>query len=188
MKAQLSLGLVVGLVLLLVVLMSLHDWTLNGEIKPEVLEQAPMITSQGINGRAFDEQGQLKYSLTAESAVDFDYTQQLQLTQPQVEIYNGDSRWLVTAENGSMSGRDQGKRELVLKNQVQAHLLGAQTADISADELRYFPATQELVSPGKIVIRQQQNITRAGRMQANLQTGQLRLSQGVESEYAVPAF
>lgn len=188
MKSQLSLALVVGLILVLVILMSLHDWTFTSAVKAEVLEQAPMITSENINGRIFDAKGELKYTLKAASAADFDFTQIVRLTHPQIEIFNGDSSWIVTALSGSMTGQAQkGQREIVLKDQVAAQLTGKQQAHISTEEMHYFPLRQELVSPGKIIIHQQQNTTRAGYMQANLQTGQLRLSQGVESHYVVPA-
>lgn len=188
MKSQLMLGAGVGLVLVLIVLMSLHDWTINTDVPPAVLEQAPVITSEGVSARVFDVDGKLKYTLKAETAVDFDFTQQLQLTRPQMEIIQKDGRWNVSALVGSMNGRGQKtQQEIVLKDQVEAQLQGRQSAHISAEELHYFPATEEVESPGKIVIHQQQNVTRAGHMQANLKTGKLRLSQGVESQYVVPA-
>lgn len=182
------LGAGVGLVLVLIVLMSLHDWTINTGVSPDVLEQAPMITSEDVSARVFDADGKLKYTLKAETATDFDFTQQIQLTRPQMEIIQEDGRWEVSALVGSMHGRSQKtQQEIVLKDQVEAQLFGRQTVHLSAEELHYLPATEEIESPGNIVIHQQQNVTRAGHMQANLKTGQLRLTQGVESQYVVPA-
>ena len=182
------LGAGVGLVLVLIVLMSLHDWTISAELTPEALEKAPMITSEGVSARVFDVDGELKYTLKAETALDFDFTQVLEYTRPQMEIIQEDGRWVISALAGSMSGRGQQmKQEIVLKDQVKAELLGQQTASLSAEELHYFPGTEEVESLGNTVIHQQQNVTRAGHMKANLKTGQLWLSQGVESQYVVPA-
>ena len=188
MKAQLTLGAVVGLVLLLIVLMSLHDWTVSAPVQPAVLEQAPLIASQGISGRMFDEAGNVRYALKAATANEYDFSQQLQLTDPQVEIFSGGDHWVVNAKQGSMQRQNQqANREIVLKDDVQAHLLGSQTASVATDELHYFPATEELQSPGSVVVRQQQNVIRAGQMQADLKAGKILLSKGVESRYAVPA-
>lgn len=186
MRAQLTLGAVVGLILLLLVLMALHDWTFNGEARQQALKTAPIITSQGVTGKVFDESGELKYRLTAERARQYDYSQRLQLQQPQMTIFNDNGHWLVSAEQGSMRQGEKLSRSIVLEGDVEADHVGQQAVSISSAKIQYWPDEQKLVSPGEVLIRQQENTTRAGHLQADMVSGRLLLSEGVESHY-VPA-
>jgi LPS export ABC transporter protein LptC len=188
MKSQLVLGGVVGLVLLLIVLMSLHDWTFSSVVTQATQNAAPMIVSHDVTARSYDKAGELKYKLLAASATEYDHAQRLQLEAPQIEVFNGNDHWSITALRGSMQG--QGKRaaqEIVLSDQVTAQLVGKQPVSLFSQEFHYWPQTQRLESPGAVVIRQGPNTTRAGSLQADMANGKLLLSRGVESHYAAPA-
>lgn len=189
MKSQLTLGVVVGLVLALIVLMSLHDWNFRSSVKQEVLKQSPMITTQGVTGRVFDVNGELRYTIEATHASEYDYTQALELTQPHIQIFSGDDHWIVDAAKGRMQGLGQASklRQITLQQDVTAHLVGPDGVHLASDELHYWPASGKLVSPGPTKMRQQKNTTQAGHLVANTKTGKISLSKGVESHYVAPA-
>lgn len=188
MKAQLTVGVVVILVMALVVLMSLHDWTESGDIQQDVLNEMPIIVSHQVAARFFDEAGQVKYRMKAERAAEFDKKERLELELPQVEVFQGKQHWVINAQQGVMEGQGRdASPEIVLTGKVHAQQVNAPSSVLSSEELHYWPKEQRLVSPGEIMIRQQQNSTRAGRLEANLDDGRLQLKGGVESVYAVPA-
>ncbi len=188
MKTQVILSVVVGLLLLLIVFANLHDWTQDSQIDESVLNKAPLIISHGVKGRVYAKDGQLKYTLQAVQAEDFDTSSRVHLVQPHIVIHNDESHWDIHAKQGKVQlGGGETEAQIILLGQVKANLSGEPGAKVTSDELHYFPDRKVIVSPGQVFIRRLQNTLQAGEMHADLITGRLQLSQGVESHYAVPA-
>lgn len=188
MKAQLTIGVVVVLVLALVVLMSLHDWTETEQIKQEVLNEMPIIISEQVFARFFDEEGNIKYRMRAKKASEFDKKERLELEQPQIEVFQGKQHWVIDAQAGLLEGQGRNaSQEVVLIGGVTAQQMNGPSTLLSSEELRYWPKEQRLVSPSEVLIKQQENSTRAGHLDADIENGRLHLKGGVESVYAVPA-
>lgn len=189
MSTRIALGAVICLVLSLIVLMTLSDWTVTPGVSKAVLEQAPMLVTRGVRGTSFDAAGNIRYGISAESAAEYDHARELKLVGPHVEIHRGGGeRWVVDARQGEVQqGERSGINTIVLKQQVHARLEGGREITLQSDELRYQPALEALESPGAITIREQQNMTQAGQMRADLKTGLLELGQGVRSRYVAPA-
>lgn len=188
MKAHLLLGVAVALVLTLLVMMSLHDWTYEDTADRAVVEASPAIISYGITSRMFNTQGRLDYTIDASEAREYDYQELLKLTLPHITVYREGDHWIIDAKTGDLSEANSDKpRELILTGDVEAHQQQGQKVSLYSDELHYLPDQELLTSPGAVRIQQQNNSTRAGSMEADMKAGVMTLKNGVESQYAAPA-
>lgn len=187
MKSQLALGATVGLVLLIIILMTLHDWTVNLTVDQEVRHKAPLLIANGVTGKTYNDEGELEYRVRATKGKQFDHAGQLELTQPHIVVYTKDGRWVIDANMGNMAISGNARHKIVLTGDVKARQKGTrQPLKLTSNKLYYFPDTGLLKSPGEVTLQQQHNTTHAGSMTANIQKGHVEFNKGVESLYVVP--
>jgi lipopolysaccharide export system protein LptC len=170
-----------GIALLgLIVLMTLHEWDNPLEQNQEAFLNAPVIVAGQVVAKTFDaETGRVQYHLTADHLEQYDRDPLTLLEQPVLSLDNENGTWTIRAEHGEV--RDNGDL-IVFQNQVEARN-PARGITLDTSELQYFNDAQRVLVPATVLMRHRQGSTRAGKMEVQLGSGAMTLSQGVASEY-----
>lgn len=173
-----------GIALLgLIVLMTLHEWDNPLEENKEAFLNAPVIVAGHVVAKTFDaETGQVQYRLTADHLEQYDRDPLTLLEQPVLSLDNKDGTWTIRSEHGEV--RNNGDL-IVFQNQVEARNQ-VRGITLNTSELQYFNDAQRVLAPATVHMRHRQGSTRAGKVEVQLSSGEMTLSQGVASEFNGP--
>lgn len=141
---------------------------------------APDVVLEGADVRTYSPSGTLEYHILAERVEHRVNTGETRIELPTLSIHSPSSQWLVTAHQGSVSQTD---RSLLLQGEVQVKQQGDAELSLSTDTLRYELEAQKLQVPGKVEIRHQGGLTRAGRLDLDLQHNRLQMAGRVETRF-----
>lgn len=173
------------LALSLLTLMLLNEW--DGRLPSDKAKAkiAPLIIAYNITGKNFTPEGYLEYRVHAEQLIENDADNTTELVQPDVHIFQQDSRpqWHITSRNALYTSR---QNQLTLSGDVYAQQLDAERLSIESDAITYFSKQERISTQHPVRVKQGANITTAGGMQADANTGILELFSPVESRYAMP--
>jgi len=170
-----------GIILLgMIVLMTLHEWDNPLEEDREAFLNAPLIIADDITAKAYDpETGQVQYDLKADHLEQYQRQALTELTAPDLRMENENGVWTIRSRRGEV--RDNGD-VIVFLDQVEAHS-ETNGVDLTTGELRYLNKANRVSAPGDLTLRHRDGGTRAGRMDADLTSGEMTLEQGVVSEF-----
>lgn len=181
MKRQ-GLLSVSGILLLgLIVLMTLHEWgnPLDASEREAILS-APAIIAKDVTAKSYEAgTGKVQYRLTASHLEQFDRNPKTLLTDPDLRMDNDRGTWTIRSKNGEVL--DNGNL-IVFRDQVRARNDG-RGLTLKTEELRYHSDTRMVETPSNVDMNHERGSTRAGSMQVNLDNGQMKLKQGVVSDF-----
>ncbi|MGB1220309.1 MAG: LPS export ABC transporter periplasmic protein LptC [Alcanivoracaceae bacterium] len=184
MKRQGLLSLTGIILLSLIVMMTLHEWddVVTGPAS-DTQEALPTLKLTGIQGRHFDEAGRSDVTLDADAVTWQEDGEQAEIRGPRLSVTLASGDWLITAERGSMVQLDGA---VALQGNVRATQDGPGAITLESDALNYSSDDETVRSPGPVILRHQQAVTRAGALRADMRTNVLTFTDGVETEYARP--
>ncbi|WP_101674563.1 LPS export ABC transporter periplasmic protein LptC [Alloalcanivorax mobilis] len=180
MKRQ-GLLSVTGIVLLgLIVLMTLHEWDNPLDENQQAFLSAPMIVAGNVIAKTFNaDTGEVQYHLTADHLEQYDHDPLTLLDKPVLTMDNKDGAWTIQSLHGEV--RNNGDL-IVFQNKVEARN-ERRGLTLNTNELQYFGDAQRVLAPTDVDIRQTQGSTRAGKMEVQLDSGEMTLSEGVVSDF-----
>lgn len=173
---------VTGIFLLgLIVLMTLHEWgNPLSENERQAALRAPAIIANGITAKSFAAgSGKVLYTLTADHLVQYDHTPKTELSDPDLHMKNAQGVWTIRSKKGEVL--DNGTL-LVFQDQVHAHG-DSNGITLETNELRYNTDTRVIEAPGPVDLNHQRGTTKAGNMRVDLNSGTMKLNEGVVSDY-----
>ena len=173
-----------GVILLVViVMMTLHEWGNPLEGDNEAFLSAPAITAENIVARQFNrDSGEVEYRLLANNLEQYEREALTLLDHPDLSLNNGNNQWTIQADNGEV--RDNGDL-IVFENNVEA-VSKNNGVTLDTRELHYLSGDRQVSAPDTVHMRHSEGSTRAGSMDADLDTGRMTLKQGVVSEFKGP--
>lgn len=183
MKRQ-GLLSVTGIALLgLIVLMTLHEWNNPLEEDQEAFLNAPVIVAGNVIAKTFNAKtGEVQYHLTADHLEQYDREPLTLLDQPVLSMDDKESAWTIRARHGEV--RDNGDL-IVFQKEVEARN-PQRGLTLNTSELQYFSDAQRVLAPAQVDMRHREGSTRAGKMEVQLDSGAMTLTQGVVSEFKGP--
>lgn len=176
-----------GLLLLgLIAAMTLHEWedVVPGSQETPQQKRAPTLVASGIQARSFDDNGELRYQLSAQHLTRSADGERTNLTQPDLTVKGNDRVWTIDADQGEVAGSGN---EITFSGNVHAHGDGQQPLSLDTSTLHYYPDRKTVSAPDSVVITHPSGTTRAGSLEADLAAGTLQLRGQVETRYEAPA-
>ncbi|HLR16826.1 MAG TPA: LPS export ABC transporter periplasmic protein LptC [Alcanivoracaceae bacterium] len=169
-----------GILLSVVAIAVLNEWDGRLPGESEEAKKTPLIIAEGVYAQIFDETGALEYVINTKELVENDYDFTTTLTQPTLDLYDGEMTWHIESENALLNNQ---KKELQLSGKVLAQQQQAQRMRLETEHLTYFSKTEKMHSDTPVRIQQGTSTTTAGGMSADAKTGILDLHKPVESRY-----
>ncbi|MDF1781600.1 MAG: LPS export ABC transporter periplasmic protein LptC [Alcanivoracaceae bacterium] len=184
MKRQGILSLTGVALLGLIVLMTLHEWDYSSATNTAQREDLPTLVIEQMSAIRHNPDGTPQYRIKAQGLTWFEVTDRSELENPDVEMFGNKARWLVTAEKGEMR---QTEKQIDLRGSVRAKRTGDDPLSIVTEHLVYHTSEQRLVIPTSVKIEHIGGRTKAGKLDADLKQGIIKIRGGVETRYAPTA-
>jgi len=179
MKKNSFLG-ALGIVLCVAVIALLNEWDGRLPGASKEAKQTPLIIAEGVYAHTFTDSGALEYIIHANKLVEDDYRNTTALTQPRLELYEGELAWVIESNQALFT---DARKELTLTGTIVAQQHNAQGIRFETEQLTYFAHDERMSTNTPVRIQQGANITTAGGMEANSKSGVLDLHKPVESRY-----
>ena len=173
-------------VLVLALGLTLRDWQQAMDLAQSEEPQGPTLVMEDVRAQGFNANGNPEYWLRALAANRYDRpSPHTLMTMPWLELSEGGQHWQVNAEHGRVEGDND---FIVLRGRVHGRRLGTQPSlELETEELRYTPASGEVLAPDKVLIRHQGGSTRAGSLHGRVPAERVELRGGVETRYVPPS-
>ena len=185
MKRQGLLSLTGILLLVLLALLTMHEWERvvpDGNAKPAD-KAPPMLQLSGVSGRSFGKLGDTEFTMEASHLNWLEKKGISEVTQPRIWLPLADGDWQIEADRGTMK---EGRGQILLDGNVVARRDSAMPLQLETASLQYLARTERVMAPGEVLIRTQQGSIRAGAMEADLPAQVINLRNGVETRYVPP--
>lgn len=150
-----------------------------GSERAGVADATPEVRLEGALLRAFDADGQLRYTVAAPGLQLFREQGQADITAPELALYDHDTLWTARAGHGVLTGRTvggSGEDRLDLTDDVVLiPQRGQRRAELTTAALVVYPQRQWAETDQAVIISSDSGRTEAARLEGDLRGGSLKL-------------
>ena len=139
----------------------------------------PDVRLEGAVLRAYDADGQLRYTLAAPALQLFREQGRADITAPELALYDHDTQWTARAGHGVLTGPTAGgsgeDRLDLAENVVLIPVRGRRRAELATAALVVYPQRQWAETDQAVIISSDSGRTEAARLEGDLRGGSLKL-------------
>ena len=185
MRRQGLLSLTGILLLVLLALLTMHEWerVVPAGNPAATGKPPPMLQLSGVSGRSFNDQGGMEFRLEASDMNWLEAEGVSEMTAPRLWLPVADGEWQIEAESATMK---EHREHIELVGNVLARRQGMMPMELETRVLHYLARKEQVTAPERVLIRTEQGSMTAGAMDANLLEQVIRLRNGVETRYVPP--